>query len=308
MTLPRLDALFTAYLAPEGFVDELTTELGDAVRGVADHLVLAEGPPQNVIWCDNVWLDPRWIDVTSIGDAAQKLRDIQRNWWGYGYQLHRRGSLIQEKLPHISAKPLIFGDAVPSAPLGSWTLVSENLLLASPKCSSPVPNGEYIFDEDKNGPPNRAYLKLWEALTRIGRMPKAGETCLDLGASPGGWTWVLQSLGASVTSVDKAPLDDNIARLPRVTHLLQSAFALKPADVPPADWLFSDIICYPDRLLRLIKEFHASGRIKNFVCTIKFQGSTDFAAIKAFLEISGSGCMHLYNNKHEVTWFLLEKP
>ena len=78
-------------------------------------------------------------------------------------------------------------------------------------------------------PPNRAYLKLWEALTLAanmpdGRMPRPGELCLDLGSSPGGWSWVLQKLGARVISVDKAPLDpaDRIAarhRVPRDERL-----------------------------------------------------------------------------------------
>ena len=35
---------FTAYLAPEGFVNELVYELGD-VGEIYERLVLAEGPP-----------------------------------------------------------------------------------------------------------------------------------------------------------------------------------------------------------------------------------------------------------------------
>jgi integrase len=52
----------------------------------------------------------------------------------------------------------------------------------------------------KNGTPkpSRAYLKLWELFTLIGEHPRPGELCLDLGSSPGGWTWVLQRLGARV--------------------------------------------------------------------------------------------------------------
>ncbi len=299
---------FTAYLAPEGFVKDLCDELGDAVTEVYGDLVLAKGAPRQAVWAENTWLTPRFIEIESIGDAAKKLKDLQRNWASFGFHLHRRGKLIEEKLPHVSAKPLKFGTPLPTAPLGSWTLIEENLMLASPACSSPVPNGMYIFEENKDEPPNRAYLKLWESLTRIGRMPGAGETCLDLGASPGGWTWVLQKLGADVISVDKAPLDPAIAALPRVRHIQQSAFGLKPEDVGAdrVDWLFSDIICYPERLLRLVNEWRASGRVRNFVCTIKFQGETDHAATKAFLEISGSFAMHLYNNKHEITWVCLE--
>lgn len=297
---------FTAYLAPDGLLADLQAELGADVIETHGDLVLAKGAPKNAVFAENVWCNPRFIEISSIGDAAKKLRDIQRNWWGYGYQHHRRGALIQEKLPHVSGKPLVFGKPLPPANLGSWTLVRENLILASPDCSEPVPNGEYIFEENKNEPPNRAYLKLWEALTRIGIMPKTGETCLDLGACPGGWTWVLQGLGAHVISVDKAPLDPRIAALPNVKYVAESAFGLKPHSIGRVDWLFSDIICYPERLLRLVTEWKKSGLARNFVCTIKFQGETDFNALRQFLEFPGSRAMHLYNNKHEVTWISLE--
>jgi 23S rRNA (cytidine2498-2'-O)-methyltransferase len=289
-----------AYLAPEGFVAELTEELGDDVIEAYDRLILAKGPPKNPVWAENTWLNPQWIEIGSIGDAAQKLKAIQRNWANYAFDGHRRSRLITEKLPHVSAKPLKFPCALPSAPLGSWTLVSNDLMLASPACSSPMPNGAYIFEENKTDAPSRAYLKLWEALVRLQKFPKAGETCLDLGSSPGGWTWVLQGLGAKVISVDKAPLDPRIAALPNIEYVQQSAFAMEPVT---ADWLFSDIICYPDKLLRLVENWRP--HVRNMVCTIKFQGETDHAAVRRFLDIPESRAFHLYNNKHEVTWCLI---
>jgi 23S rRNA (cytidine2498-2'-O)-methyltransferase len=289
---------FTTYLAPEGFAAELAEELGDAVFEAYDRLLLAKGPPRPAVWAENVWLNPRWIEIGSIGDAAHKLKAIQRNWANYAFDGHRRSTLITEKLPHVSAKPLKFPCALPSAPLGSWTLVKNDLMLASPACSSPMPNGAYIFEENKTDAPSRAYLKLWEALTRLQKFPKPGETCVDLGSSPGGWTWVLATLGAKVISVDKAALDPRIAALPNVEYVQQSAFGLEPVKT---DWLFSDIICYPDRLLRLIENWRGSGGI-NMVCTIKFQGETDHAAVRKFLEIPGSQAFHLFNNKHEITW------
>lgn len=302
----RLEPPFAAYLAPEGFTDELCREIGDVAQ-VFGRLVVASGAPKDYIWAENTWRNPRFIPIDSIGDAAKKLRGLQRNWAHYPHDFHRRSRLIAEKLPHVSAKPLVFPHAPPQAPLGSWTLVEDNLLLAAPDCSSPVPNGAYVFEEDKEGPPSRAYLKLWEALTRIGKMPQTGETCLDLGACPGGWTWVLQSLGARVISVDKAPLAPSVAALPRVEYRAQSAFALAPADIGPVDWLFSDIICYPERLFTLVKAWRESKLVKNFVTTIKFQGDTDYKTTQNFLEISGSRVLHLYNNKHEITWVCLEK-
>ena len=297
----------TGYLAAEGFEAQLAHELGpDAVAH--GRLFLAPGPPRAAAWAINIWHDPQRIPIASIGDGAKALRAIQRNWTLYSVAHHGRAKLIQERLPSVSAKPLVFPAEAPTAPLGSWTLLDENTVLAAPHCSSPFPNGEVRFVEDKEGPPNRAYLKLWEALTLIRRKPAPGSLCLDLGASPGGWTWVLAKLGARVIAVDKAPLDPAIAAMPGVEQRQQSAFALEPGEVDPIDWLFSDIVCYPERLLRLAERWMASGRVRNFVCTIKFQGETDHETARRFAQIPGSRVMHLHHNKHELTWFKLQEP
>ncbi|MFA4994312.1 MAG: SAM-dependent methyltransferase [Bdellovibrionales bacterium] len=294
-----------AYLAPEGFVADLLKELGDNVVDVFDNLVLAKDPGKPVAWAANVWLDPVIIPISSIGDAAKKLRDIQRNWALYPFSLHRRAALITEKLPKVSAKPLVFGTEAPKAPLGSWTLIDANTVLASAKCSSPFPNGEPQFVENHIGSPSRAYLKLWEAFTVLGVHPEAGDFCVDLGACPGGWTWVLQTLGARVLSVDKAPLDEKVSSLPNVEYRCESAFALDPKSVGHVDWLFSDIICYPKRLLTLVQKWMKEGDVGHFVCTIKFQGETDFEVMRELAAIPGSRIIHLHHNKHELTWVKL---
>jgi 23S rRNA (cytidine2498-2'-O)-methyltransferase len=198
----------------------------------------------------------------------------------------------------------VFPAAAPTAPLGSWTLLAPDRLLMAARCSSPFPNGEVAFVEDKTGPPNRAYLKLWEALVRLGRWPQPGERCLDLGASPGGWTWVLAKLGADVVAIDKAPLDPRVAAMPGVEWRGESAFALEPESVGAVDWLFSDVVCYPARLLRLVERWRASGLVKNFVCTIKFQGETDHESAAAFAALPNARVLHLHHNKHELTLLL----
>jgi 23S rRNA (cytidine2498-2'-O)-methyltransferase len=233
------------------------------------------------------------------------LRDIQRNWAMYAPLNHRRAALIQERLPHVSAKPIVFPAAAPEAPLGSWTLLAPDRLLAAARCSAPFPNGEVAFVEDREGPPNRAYLKLWEALVRAGRWPQPGERCLDLGASPGGWTYVLAKLGAEVVAIDKAPLDPKVAAMPGVAWRGESAFGLDPLSVGPVDWLFSDIVCYPARLLTLVERWRASALVKNFVCTLKFQGETDHESAAAFAAVPGAVVQHLHHNKHELTFALL---
>ena len=291
----------TAYLAAEGFVDELADELGAVERRHA-RLLVAAGPPRPAAWAANVWRDPCEIKVASISDAATKLRAIQRNWALYAPKLYRRATLIREQLPRVSSKPLVFGAPPPKAPLGSWTLLDAETVLAAPRCTSPFPNGEIRFVEDRSGPPSRAYLKLWEALTLIECRPGPGETCLDLGSSPGGWSWALQRMGTHVVSVDKAPLAPEIAQLPGIEHRLESAFALDPRAVGPVDWLFSDVVCYPARLLALVERWLAAGTCRRFVCTVKFQGETDHATARRFAAIPGSQLRHLFHNKHELTW------
>ena len=297
----------TAYLAADGFTDHLTEELrraGVAVTATHDRLLLCDGPAVLSAWTANTWHDCVELQVPSIGAAAKALRDIQRNWAMYAPLHHRRAALIQERLPHVSAKPVVFPAAAPVAPLGSWTLLAPDRLLAASRCSAPFPNGEVAFVEDREGPPNRAYLKLWEALVRLGRWPQPGERCLDLGASPGGWTYVLAGLGARVVAIDKAELDPKVAAMSGVEWRGESAFALDPANVGAVDWLFSDIVCYPARLLKLVERWRASGLVKNFVCTLKFQGETDHESAAAFAAIPGARVLHLHHNKHELTFLL----
>jgi 23S rRNA (cytidine2498-2'-O)-methyltransferase len=301
LTLPDL----TGYLAPDGFLAELQNELGPSAREAYGNLVLAIGAQAPVAWVANVWHSPIEIPIASIGDAAKKLRAIQRNWALYSVAHHRRAALIADKLPKVSAKPLTFGAAAPVAPLGSWTLIAPDKVLASPHCASPFPNGEARFVEDRTAP-SRAYLKLWELFTLIAQRPQPGELCLDLGSSPGGWTWVLQRLGARVISVDKAPLDSSLAKLPGITHQRQSAFALDPLTVGPVDWLFSDVICYPRRLLSLVQKWLQAGQVRRLVCSVKFQGATDFKVMREFGAIAGSRLLHLHHNKHELTWICFQ--
>jgi 23S rRNA (cytidine2498-2'-O)-methyltransferase len=298
----------SAYFAADGFVDQLHEELRRArivVSRQHERLLICEGDAIDAAWAANVWHDCLCVPVLSIGAAAQCLRDVQRNWAMYAPLHHRRASLIRERLPHVSSKPIAFPATAPRAPLGSWTLLAPDRLLAAARCSSPFANGEMAFVEDRTGPPNRAYLKLWEALIRLGRWPQPGERCLDLGASPGGWTWALAKLGADVLAVDKSPLDPEVAAMPGVTWRGVSAFALEPHSVGPVDWLCSDIACYPARLLRLVETWRASGLVGTFVCTVKFQGATDHDAAAAFAAIPGAKLVHLHHNKHELTFLLV---
>lgn len=293
----------SCYLAAEGFEAELAEELRRAGRRVSawhGRLALSPDPPGAAAWALDVWDDPRELPAPSVKAASDTLRAIQRNWALYPAAHHRRAALITERLPPVKARPLAFPEPAPTAHLGAWTLLAPDRLLCSPTKSSPFVNGEVAFVEDREGPPSRAYLKLWEALTRLGRHPAPGESCLDLGAAPGGWTWALAKLGARVTAVDKAPLAPEVAAMPGVSVRAESAFGLDPARERPVDWLFSDVICYPARLLALVRRWIEAGAARHLVCTVKFQGATDHDIAAAFAAIPGAVLFHGGHNKHEL--------
>ncbi|MBQ8664922.1 MAG: hypothetical protein IJ474_03975 [Mailhella sp.] len=295
------------YLAARGFERDLLEELalnGVQVREVKERLVLADGLFYSA-WAQNIWLEPFFQPIASVGEAVRTLKSIQRNWKLHAVDFHRRAALIEQQLPPVKARPLAFGTPAPTSPLGSWTLWDRDTLLVSAKCSSAFGDGEVNFEEDKIAPPSRAYLKLWETFTLLGRGPKPGELCYDLGSAPGGWTWVLASMGARVFSIDKSPLEERVAAMKGVEHHIGSGFSLEPKNMERADWLFSDMACYPERLLGLVKQWLDADAAENFVCTIKLQGTTDHAVVQSFRDIPGSKVIHLSCNKHELTWINL---
>ncbi|WP_374001266.1 SAM-dependent methyltransferase [Bdellovibrio bacteriovorus] len=289
-----------AYLAPEKFLPELLEELKD-VKSVHGNLVLTDGPLQNSVWAQNIWLDAQIIPFESISQASKALKGLGKLWACYTVENHRRAQLIQDQLPKLRPRVLDFLSELPEDNLGAWTLLDKNTLLASPTTNSRFPLGDVKFNEDKKTPPSRAYLKLWELFTVYGIRPKPGQKVVDFGSCPGGWTWVLQRMGCEVISIDRAPLEPTIAALPGVNFMKTNAFNVKPEDLGRIDWFYSDIICYPEKLLELVQTWQASGLCSNFVCTIKFQGETDYKTLKKFLQMEHTRIQHLHHNKHEVT-------
>ena len=296
------EAIGAAYLAAPEFTAPLEQELarrGARVSGLHGRLLLSPDPPVRAAWALDVWTAPRLIPIASVKSAADALRAMQRNWVGYAAGHHRRSALITDRLPPLRPRPLHFPEPAPTGHLGAWTLLAPDLLLASPTKTSPFAHGECHFVEDRIGPPSRAYLKFWEACTHLGTHPATGQTVLDLGAAPGGWTWAAAQDGAQVSAIDKAPLADAVAALPNVTPRTGSAFAEPPH---PVDWLICDVIAYPARLLTLMRQWIDHAPPGHIVCTLKFQGETDHDTAEAFAAIPGGRVLHLFQNKHELTF------
>lgn len=306
MGIPK--QITAVYVVKPEFSLELCEELGNVID-VRNDLIFSDCLRTDVCFAQDIWLEPKIISFQSISEAVKILRQAGKFWYLHPVSQIRRSRLIEEQLRKCPSLIRKFPIEEQIPPIGTFSLLDQNTLIYSIKRYKKWPKGQCYFIEDKINPPNRAYLKLWEALTLLEKYPKPGESALDLGASPGGWTYVLQSLGATVTAVDKAPLDPIIAKQANVHFLQQSAFALDPTTIENTfDWVCSDIACYPDRAYDLIMKWIESGKAKQMIFTIKLQGKIELETLRPFKAIPHSCVLNLFYNKHEATFFYPAQP
>jgi 23S rRNA (cytidine2498-2'-O)-methyltransferase len=288
-----------AYLAAAGFEATLAEEAaraGVTIGAWHDRLALSPDLPAPLAWAQDIWLAPtelppaeariamqhgRWAEFASPPGAAPLAVTVARD-----ARLH-----FPAPLPPAS---------------GAFTRLAADRVLFSARRQSPFIEGRARFHEILE-PPSRAYLKLFEALTLLGAHPGPGDLCYDLGAAPGGWTFVCASLSARVVAFDRAPLAPGVAAMLGVRHRPESAFGVDPRREPRVDWLVCDVIAYPPRSLALVRRWLDAGRAARIVATVKFQGATDHDTAEAFQKIPGGRLVHLSHNRHELT-FLWPSP
>ena len=159
------------------------------------------------------------------------------------------------------------------------------------RCVWPCVKGEVPVASDKAAP-SRAFAKLVEAEQRLGLRIAAGETCVDLGACPGSWSYVALNRGARVTAVDRSPLRADLMRNPRLTFHQGDAFKFTPA--APVDWLLCDVIAAPERSVELVLDWVRQRRCRRFVVTIKFKGHSDYAQLEPLKHALPSLCEEFF--------------
>lgn len=303
-----LNNLTTIYVGKKAFLSELCQELHEPII-VKEDLIFATQTSSKVTFALDRWDNPQVCHFTSIKNAATILRSAGKYWYLHPLNHVRRSHLIAEQLLKCPNLTRSFPMENPLPLVGVFFLWDEHTLVYSTTRWKRWPDGHCQWVEDKINPPNRAYLKLWEAFSLLNRYPKPGDSAIDLGASPGGWTYVLQSLKSHVLAIDKAPLAQSIECSPYVSYLKQSAFAFDPMKVDKTyDWVLSDIACYPERAFHLITRWIASKKAKQMIFTIKFQGETQMDVLKQLKEIPGASIHHLFHNKHEATFFYPQLP
>jgi 23S rRNA (cytidine2498-2'-O)-methyltransferase len=166
--------------------------------------------------------------------------------------------------------------------------------------------------------PSRSVLKLAEAfVTFLGERERgfvqAGMRAIDLGAAPGGWTWLLAQRGLRVTAVDNGPLKGEIAHDPLVTHLRVDGLTYVPRR--PVDWLVCDIVEQPSRIASLVARWVGEGYTARAIFNLKLPMRKRYDEVRRCASIVADGLVQrgvkhslalrqLYHDREEVTGFV----
>ena len=148
-------------------------------------------------------------------------------------------------------------------------------------------------------------IEVWDLAADLG-----SADVLDVGASPGGWSWVLAGHGARVTAVDPGDLDARVEGHPLVAHVKAKGEGLEfPSDF--FDWVVNDMNVDPplaaEVLLRARGWLRRGGRS---VSTLKLAGRSRPREVLAdFVSLLAPGyeleaAQHFYSNRQEVTLLL----
>jgi 23S rRNA (cytidine2498-2'-O)-methyltransferase len=167
------------------------------------------------------------------------------------------------------------------------------------------PGGEVPIASDKQAP-SRAFAKLVEAEARMSRRIGAYDSCVDLGASPGSWTYVAARRGAKVIAVDRSELRADLMQQRNVRFERGDAFRFVPN--VPVDWLLCDVIARAERTAELLSQWLRERWCQHFVVTLKLDdlgSSALLSRLKRELPelTSELWLSRLSANKHEVCAF-----
>jgi 23S rRNA (cytidine2498-2'-O)-methyltransferase len=184
----------------------------------------------------------------------------------------------------------------------SWTAVYGTVLRH--EAVSWSPGGRQRMHRTGDAP-SRAGLKLEEAWTLLGLWPSPGETCVDLGAAPGGWTARALDRGAQVVAVDRAALAPELETNPRLRHVRQSAFSYRPEE--PVDWLLCDMAWRPLEVAALLARWGRAGWALHLVANLKLPMRDKVETLERARRVLEEGgwkalrMRQLYHDRDEVT-------
>lgn len=163
--------------------------------------------------------------------------------------------------------------------------------------------------------PSRSALKLEEALLVLldtrerAALLHEGLRAADLGAAPGGWTWVLARHGLRVTAIDNGPLRQHVLDTGLVEHLRADGFAWHPQR--PLDWMVCDMVEQPRRVAERMAQWFSEGWCRHAIFNLKLPMKKRWDETVLCLDLFAERAhrpmtiraKQLYHDREEITLF-----
>lgn len=155
---------------------------------------------------------------------------------------------------------------------------------------------------------SRAYIKMQEALAWSGLPIKPGQTCVEIGCSPGGASQALLEHDLKVIGVDPAEVDATVAAHPKFTHIRKRGADVRRKEFRGVHWLAADMNVAPEYTLDTVEAIvtHEGVNIGGLLITLKLLDWQLAEQLPQFLERVRSWGYHqvrarqLAHNRQEV--------
>jgi len=244
-----------------------------------------------------------WVEHPD-SDAGKPLSGLARSFANaLRPALRRRGLLAAAEDPALPRLHVCFLG-------GSHALLAR----ADPAQTSPWPLGVPRLKLHADAP-SRSALKLEEALLALldpaqrRELLRPGMSAADLGAAPGGWTWVLARQGLRVTAIDNGPLRAHLFDSGLVEHLRADGFRWQPPR--PLDWMVCDMVEQPSRVARRMGDWFREGWCRQSIFNLKLPMKKRWLetqrSLDGFREAAGVAvevrARQLYHDREEITVF-----
>lgn len=164
--------------------------------------------------------------------------------------------------------------------------------------------------------PSRSAAKLEEALETLmsaeerARWLQPGMTAADLGAAPGGWSFILARRHVRVIAIDNGPIQPALLDTGLVEHLRADGFTWQPPR--PLDWMVCDMVEQPRRVAARMADWFVHGWCRHAIFNLKLPMKKRWAEVQANLGDFHARCeaadiavqtraRQLYHDREEIT-------
>ncbi len=244
-----------------------------------------------------------WVEHPD-SDAGKPLAGLSRAFANaLRPALRKRGLLTDEESARLPRLHVCFVD-------GDHAF----LAVADPKDCAPWPLGVPRLRALSDAP-SRSALKLEEALLVLlsaderEELMKPGMSAVDLGAAPGGWSWVLARAHLRVAAIDNGPLADSALATGLIEHIRADGFRWQPPK--PVDWLVCDMVEAPRKVAGRVAEWFAQRWCKQAIFNLKLPMKKRWEETNICLDmlVDQAGreldlrARQLYHDREEITVF-----